>query len=93
MIARKDGTRPPGNADREWLDIAEIRLISDLRIMHAKVDELYRIILNLQNRHHESDVRAYSDPPMLNENIRKVDEIYLWFVKIKEELERAQRLG
>lgn len=93
MIARKDGTHHSGNDNREWLDIQEIRLISDLRIMHAKVDELYQIVLNLQNRHHESDVRAYSDQPVLNENIRKVDEIYLWFVKLKEELERAGRLG
>ena len=40
-----------------WLDVEEVRLIGDLRIMHSKVDE-----------------------------------IYLWYVKIKEERDGA-RLG
>jgi hypothetical protein len=70
------------------LDLEEIRLVSDLRIMHAKVDELYQIVSNLRKRHNESDIIVYADQKVLAHNIHKVDEIYLWFVKIKEERDR-----
>jgi len=74
-----------------WLDIEEIRLVSDLRIMHAKVDELYQIVINLKQRHDESAVTDYADGPILNRDIQRVDEIYLWFVKLREERERRRR--
>jgi hypothetical protein len=67
------------------LTIEEIRIVSDLRIMHAKVDELYHLVTSLKARHNEAAVVKYADPPILTEDIRKVDEIYLWFVKLKEE--------
>jgi len=69
-----------------WLDVDEIRLVSDLRIMHAKVDELYQIVSNLKRRHSGSDIYKYADQPVLNEDIARVDELYLWFVSLKEEL-------
>jgi len=71
-------------------NIDEMRLVSDLRIMHAKVDELHHIVHNLKRRHSHEDVFRYADSPLLAENIRRVDEIYLWFVRLKEEAERRK---
>ena len=71
-----------------WLDIDEVRLISDLRIMHAKVDELYQIVNNLKRRHSGSEIHKYADQPVLNEDIARVDEIYLWFLSLKERREK-----
>lgn len=73
------------HGDGRQLDIDEIRLVSDLRIMHAKVDELFQIVSNLKRRHHEGAVRQYADAPILEEDISRVDQIYLWFVSLKEE--------
>lgn len=73
------------------LDIEEIRLVADLRVMHAKVDELYQIVTNLKRRHDQSDINTYADQPVLSENIQRVDEIYLWFVSLKEEAEKRIR--
>ncbi|MGI9104484.1 MAG: hypothetical protein ACR2IF_18730 [Terriglobales bacterium] len=70
----------------EALKAAEVRIIADLRIMHAKVDELYHIAGVLQQRHTEGDIHAYADAPVLAEDIRKVDELYLWFVKLKRSM-------
>ena len=70
------------------LDIEEIRLVADLRIMHAKVDELYQIVMNLQRRHDMADIQNYADQPVLAEDIQHADEIYLWFVGLKEEAQR-----
>jgi hypothetical protein len=67
-----------------WLDIDEVRLISDLRVMHSKVDELYHIVSSLKKRHEESAIRTYADEDVLLEDIRRVDEIYLWFLAMKE---------
>jgi hypothetical protein len=67
-----------------WLDVDEVRLVSDLRIMHSKVDELYQIVTNLKRRHSGADIHKYADQPVLNEDIARVDEIYLWFVSLKE---------
>lgn len=72
-------------SDGRPLDIDEIRLVSDLRIMHAKVDELFQIVSNLKRRHQEGAVRQYADEPVLEEDISRVDQIYLWFVSLKEE--------
>ena len=82
---------PKHSAKRQkdgYLDIEEIRLISDLRIMHAKIDELYGIVENLKHRHSDESIVEYADRQILPENISRVDEIYMWFVKVKEELER-----
>jgi hypothetical protein len=68
-----------------WLTIEEARIVSDLRIMHAKVGELYHFVASLKQHHNESDVVKYADQPILTEDIQKVDAIYLWFVKLKEE--------
>ena len=74
--------------DGRALDIEEVRLVSDLRVMHAKVDELYSVVKGLKRRHEEGRIVEYSDRKVLAENIARVDEIYLWYVKLKEETER-----
>ncbi len=71
-----------------WLDIDEVRLVSDLRIMHSKVDELYQIVANLKRRHSGADIHKYADQPVLNEDIPRVDEIYLWFISLKEQKDK-----
>jgi len=82
--------RTQQSVENRWITIDETRVVSDLRIMHAKVDELYHIVTALKKRHDEADVVKYADQPALTEDIQKVDEIYLWFVKLKEE-DIAQR--
>jgi hypothetical protein len=74
-----------------WLDIEEVRLVGDLRIMHSKVDELYQVVNNLRRRHNEASVQKYADGPVLTEDINRVDEIYMWFIKLKEAAESARR--
>jgi len=71
-----------------WLEIEEIRLISDLRIMHSKVEELHHIVNTLRQRHDEAAIHKYADQPVLAEDIRQVDEIYMWFLNLKEKRER-----
>ena len=78
----------PRAGEARALGIEEIRLVSDLRIMHSKVDELYQVIAHLKQRHSEGSIRAYADHPLLENDIKRVDEIYLWFVKLKEEGKR-----
>jgi hypothetical protein len=68
-----------------WLTIDETRIVSDLRIMHAKVSELYQIVSALQGRCDGSVIVKYADQPELTKDIQRVDEIYLWFVRLKEE--------
>lgn len=70
------------------LEIDEVRLISDLRIMHSKVDELHHIVCNLKRRHSEASIHKYADQPVLAEDIERVDEIYLWFLGLKERSSR-----
>jgi len=81
----KKSKRPDQPLRDRWLNVDEIRLIGDLRIMHSKVDELYHVMTNLKRRHSGADIQNYADQPVLNEDIARVDEIYLWFVSLKEE--------
>jgi hypothetical protein len=74
------------------LDISEIRLVSDLRIMHSKVSELANAVENLKRRHDYTDIVFYADQEVLGDDIDRVDEIYLWYVKVKEEAERQAAL-
>ena len=67
------------------LTISEVRIVSDLRVMHAKVDELYQLVTALKQRHNAEAIVTYADQPVLTTDIQKVDEIYLWFVALKEE--------
>ena len=60
-------------------------MVSDLRIMHSQVDELYQVVTALKKRHDDAAIVKYADQPVLTEDIQKVDEIYLWFVRLKEE--------
>ncbi len=82
------GPNMPRVAPDRPLTIDEVRIVADLRIMHAKVDELFHIVQDLQRRHPERDIHMYSDKPLLGQDIERVDEIYLWFVKLREERER-----
>jgi hypothetical protein len=77
--------RTPQELESRWLTIEQVRLVSDLRIMHAKVDEIYEVVKALRTRHDEAAIVRYADQPVLTEDIRQIDEIYLWFVKLKEE--------
>lgn len=79
------------DVENRSLDIHEIRLVSDLRIMHAKVDELFHVVENLKRRHDHSDIVRYADESVLTENINHVDEIYLWYVQLKEQVGRQKQ--
>jgi hypothetical protein len=70
---------------RPQIDIEEVRLIADLRIMHAKVHELFEIVSVLKRGREENFIRRCADRAMLEKDIQRVDEIYLWFVRLKEE--------
>jgi hypothetical protein len=72
-------------SDRPQLDIEEVRLIADLRIMHSKVHELFEVVSVLKRGREENFIRRYADQAMLEKDIQRVDEIYLWFVRLKEE--------
>lgn len=76
-----------------WLDIEEVRLVGDLRIMHAKVDELFHIVNGLKQRHDEAAVVDYADREQLDKDIERVDEIYLWFVKLKGRKQERGKLA
>jgi phosphate uptake regulator len=71
--------------DNRCLHIEETRLISDLRIMHSKVDELYQIVQSLRTRHDETAVQTYAERCALQIDVDRVDEIYLWFVALKDQ--------
>jgi hypothetical protein len=62
--------------DGRALTIDEVRIVADLRVMHSKVDELYQIVTNLKRRHDEDSIKTYADRDVLDEDIRRVDEIY-----------------
>lgn len=68
------------------LDVEEVRLISDLRIMHARVEDLLHVVARLKQRYTETDIRKYADREALDSDIKQVDDIYLWFVALKEHL-------
>ena len=82
---------PRSNKDLDGrsLDVEEVRLVSDLRIMHTKVNELFSVVEYLRKRHSDSDIVKYSHYEVLADDIRKSDQIYLWFVKVKEERDSA----
>lgn len=68
-----------------WLEVEEVRLVSDLRIMHSKVANLHQLVHFLKQHHDEAAIVSYADQPVLTADIQQIDEIYLWFVKLKEE--------
>ncbi len=84
-MKRADSAKRTRTLTRRGLDIEEMRLVADLRIMHSKVDELYQIVANLKRRHSGADIHRYADQPLLNEDIARVDDMYGWFVTLKEE--------
>jgi len=92
-VYRKRANRADEPLPGRWLNVDEVRIVSDLRIMHSKVDELYQVVSNLKRRHSGADIQKYADQPVLNEDIARVDEIYLWFVSLKEVSEKRTRVG
>ena len=72
------------------LTLDEVRIVSDLRIMHAKVDDLFHLVEQLRQRYDEVAVHKYADKGLLAQDIERVDEIYLWFVKLREERDRRR---
>jgi hypothetical protein len=83
--------KKPEDPTNRALDIEEVRLVSDLRIMHAKVNELFEIVDALKGRFDEQEIRRYADQLALDRDISRVDEIYLWFLRLKEEGLRLQK--
>ena len=79
-----------GRPDDRPLSLDEVRIVSDLRVMHSKVDELFHLVEQIRQRYDEHDVNIYSDKPRLALDIDRVDEIYLWFVKLREERDRRR---
>jgi len=77
--------RTQQSVEDRWLTIEETRVVADLRIMHSKIDELHQVVNALKRHHDEKAIVKYADQPVLTEDIQKVDELYLWFVKLKEE--------
>lgn len=77
--------RYKGDSEDKCLSLHELRLVSDLRIMHAKVDELYYIVSALKNRHNTEAIVDYADQSLLTRDIQKVDELYLWCVALRDE--------
>lgn len=75
-------TAPPSH---RALDMEEVRLVSDLRVMHAKVMELDRCVASLRVRYSEGDVRKYADADLLAEDIARADEIYQFYVGLAEQ--------
>jgi hypothetical protein len=71
--------------DGRWLNVDEIRLIADLRVMHSKVDELFQVVTNLKRRHDDDAIHKYADQRVLSEDIDRVDEMYMWFLRLKEQ--------
>ena len=70
------------------LTIDEVRIVADLRIMHSKVDELFHLVQDLQQRHNQTDIHTYADKPLLSQDIERVEDIYLGFVKLKDMRDR-----
>ena len=46
----------------------------------------------MKRRHSESDIHKYADQPVLSEDIAHVDEIYLWFVSLKEDTKHKKAM-
>ena len=79
------GKRSNVSVEDRWLDVDEIRLIADLRVMHSKVDELFHVVSNLKRRHDDDAIHKYADQRVLSEDIDRVDELYMWFLRLKEQ--------
>jgi hypothetical protein len=67
-----------------WLEVEEVRLIADLRVMHAKVQELFFIIDGLRRRHSPEALALYFDEPVLVNDVRMVDDVYQWYLDLRE---------
>jgi len=84
MMAKSKQSNQQHLHDRS-LHVEEMRLIADLRIMHSKVDELYQVVTNLKRRHEDDSIHKYADQRVLSEDIDRVDEMYMWFLRLKEQ--------
>jgi hypothetical protein len=89
MVKGKRSDQAHQGVTNRWLDVDEVRLVADLRVMHSKVDELYQIVTNLKRRHDDDSIHKYADQPVLTEDIERVDEMYMWFLRLKEQDRRS----
>jgi hypothetical protein len=67
-----------------WLEVEEIRLIADLRVMHAKVEELFFIVDSMRRRHSGDALALYFDEPVLMNDVRLIDDVYQWYLDLRE---------
>ena len=63
-----------------------VELQADLRILHAKVGELFAITQQLKKRVDPDELLATADSGQLAKNIDCMDEVYRWFTSIKGSL-------
>ena len=66
--------RPKRKAETA-LGVDQIRLISDLRILHSKVDELLTIMERIRKRQDTEAVSEFADRAALTDDINAVDKI------------------
>jgi hypothetical protein len=78
--------RPRQPVEDRWLNMDEVRIVSDVRIMHAKVDEVFHLVESLEERHDQAAIVKYADSRVLTQDIQRIDATYLWFVRLKEEI-------
>lgn len=75
-------SRPLGGGS---LDIDEIRLIAICASCTPKWMNCTISSPTLtKSRHNAVSIHEYADQPVLAEDIARVDEIYLWFLRLKE---------
>lgn len=66
--------------------LEEIRIIADLRILHAKVFEVFQACNMLRSRHTEKRILQYADQAVVQDDIKKMQLLYQWFMRIQNEI-------
>jgi flagellar assembly factor FliW len=73
--------------------VDEVRLVADLRIMHARVYEIYNVCNMIRSRHTEKKVVEYADPMVLNDDIQKMQQVSNWFLQVQGEMLNGQLIN
>ncbi len=60
-----------------------VELQTDLRILHAKVGELFQIVQQVKKHFDLDQVLTTADSRQLAKNIDRMDEVYRWFAGLK----------
>ena len=61
-----------------------VELQTDLRILHAKVGELFQIVQQVRKHFEVDQVLTTADTRQLAKNIDHMDEVYRWFADLKK---------